>query len=215
MRGLLLKDWYIALKTCRLQLGVIVIMTVLSLFLDVGMAYLIYPILFAGMIPVYIQSVEEKYDWPRYAQALPVSRRQIVSEKYIATLLCVAGTILFMFLAWAIRAAAAGSALAEDFTLAGLLLCVGLLFPLVNLPAMFKLGVEKGRVLSVVTIGALIAILFVAEYAAGDAPYEGAPYAMGLISRFGPVIPPAVLAVLALFFLSWLLAVKLYEAREL
>ncbi len=209
MRGLLLKDWYVARKNCRLYLAVIVITSVLFVFLETGAAYLLYPILFAGMIPIMILAVEEKTGWNDYSLTLPVTRRQIVSEKYIASLITVGGTCLFLALLWLVRLLVLGG---DAYALARLpaqLLCYGVLIPAVSLPPMLRLGVEKGRA---VTMAVAVAVALVIVMLSMRADEIGQP---DIAARMGWHIPVLALIAAAVFALSWLLSIWLYEKREL
>lgn len=208
MKGLLLKDWYVATRSCRLHLAVIAGMVVLTVFRNVGNMYMMYAMLFAGIIPVYIQSVEEKWGWNAYVQTMPVTRRTVVSEKYIATLVAVVGTILLIVAAWAIRCVMTGGEWQSAAAVFPLLLIFGLVFPSVILPAMFRFGVEKGRIITLVVFafgwGAIFAVTGGFETRSPE-----------LLGRLTGVLPALTAAIAVLFALSWLLAVKLYETREL
>ncbi|MGM9615592.1 MAG: ABC-2 transporter permease [Oscillospiraceae bacterium] len=210
MKGLLLKDWYVAARSCRLHLAVILAMTIITILTDVGFMYLMYPILFAGIIPVYIQSVEEKWGWGGYVQTMPVTRRTVVSEKYIATLIAVAGSILLLAAAWAIRCAMTDAAWRNTAPQFLILLCFGLVFPSVILPAMFRFGVEKGRVITLIVFAVGWAAVFAV---AGN--FEGEAGSPELIGRLVGILPVLAAAVAGLFALSWFVSVKLYETREL
>lgn len=210
MKGLLLKDWYVAMRSCRLHLAVIVVMVIITAFADVGFMYMMYPMLFAGIIPVYIQSVEEKWGWGGYVQTMPVTRRMVVSEKYIATLIAVVGSVLLLAAAWALRGAITGAAWRNTAPQFLILLFFGLVFPSVILPAMFRFGVEKGRVITLIVFAVGWAAVFAL---AGN--FEGEAGSPELVRQLAGILPALAAAVAVLFALSWFVSVKLYAAREL
>lgn len=209
MKGLLLKDWYIMLRQCRMHIGLLVLMTGVSLFPDTGMAYLVYAIMFAGMIPVAILSAEEKNDWNRFADTLPVSRRAVVTEKYLATLAAVCAGAGLMGLVWAVRMLLTGG----DWHMLGRVIaqlcCFGLIFPVMSLPATFRFGVEKGRAVTRAVVVAAVIVIVALELKASEIHQPDLAAAMGWR------VPPLLIITAVLLVLSWYLAVRLYEKREL
>ena len=214
MTGLLLKDWYVARRYCRLHFGIIVLMTILSLFVDTGMAYLLYPILFAGMIPVYVLSAEEKSGWESIAATLPVSRRMITGEKYVASVMIIACTVVFMGIVWSARLLLSGG-LWNGIDWYGLgrilsqLVCFGCVFPILTLPPMFRFGVEKGRVVTI-AVAALAAVgIVMLIFRTNEINQSDVAGAMGWH------VPAMLVITAVLLLLSWLLSSVLYEKREL
>lgn len=218
MKGLLLKDWYVAVKYCRIHFAIVPLMSVMSLWIDTGMLYLLYPLLFAGMIPVYVLSVDEKFGWSRYVQTMPVSRRAIVSSTYVEVLITVGGAVLFMTALWLGKfvLSGGGSGAAALLRTMGLILCLGLMLPALMLPAMLRLGVEKGRVVSLAYIVLVMLLMVLAMIYVGKGAPEGmeTAYVLDVVGRSWQM-PALGLVFLVLFALSWLLAIRLYEKREL
>ncbi len=157
MKALLLKDWYVAARYCRIHLGFVIGFSILSLFIDTGLLYLMYPILFAGMIPVYILSIDEKMGWTRYVQTLPYDRSTIVGEKYVVALISLLSALLLMIILWCVRIALLGGSIGSLLRTLGMISCVGLLFPALTLPFMLRFGVEKGRFVTM-GVAALLAM---------------------------------------------------------
>lgn len=210
MKSLLLKDWYVTWKYCKLHLGVILLMSLLSLFRDVGMMYLTYVMLFAGMLPTYTLSVDEKWEWNRYAQALPYDRRDIVTGKYIYAALVLGGTGLLLLVLWGGRALIGGEDLGAILSSLCVLLSFALIFPTTTLPFMYRFGVEKGRFITLTLVALLVGVVMATEVVELDGVSTGT-----FAAASGIAAPLVLLGMLALFFLSWLLAVKLYAKREL
>ena len=218
MKGLLLKDWYVGKKSCRLYAVIILLMAVLSPMINAGLWMLFYPIMFAGIIPVNILSVDERCGWNGYAQCLPYERRDIVTVKYVDSLITVGLTVLVMTLAWLAKflVVGGGMGLGALIRSMAILFCAGLLFPMLMLPAMLRFGVEKGRYIMMAGVGVAVALVVTLSGLQSGAP-QGmqTKYAMDIAVRAGWRVPVLAAGTLVLFCLSWLLAVKLYERREL
>lgn len=90
MKGLLLKDWYMIKKHCRLYLLLAAVFLVISWFDNASLFYVIYPCLTCGMITVSLMGFDERSGWVRYSGALPYTKAQLVSAKFIVGLLATA-----------------------------------------------------------------------------------------------------------------------------
>ena len=141
IRGLLLKDIFELWAQCRVQLvltGVYLLLPLfikgIGLFASVGMMLL-------AMMPVYALGYDERCRWERYALAMPVRKSDLFWSRFLL------GVI-------AIALGAAVQALAALLTRRGELLSSlavtapsAVIYLLITLPLMMKLGVEKGRFL--------------------------------------------------------------------
>ena len=141
IRGLLLKDIFELWAQCRVQLvltGVYLLLPLfikgIGLFASVGMMLL-------AMIPIYALGYDERCRWERYALAMPVRKSDLFWSRFLL------GVI-------AIALGAAVQALAVLLTGRGELLSSlavtapsAVVYLLITLPLMMKLGVEKGRFL--------------------------------------------------------------------
>lgn len=205
MKGLLLKDWYMITRYCRFLYLIDLAFIVGALFLPGYAIFLAYPALFAAVVPMTLYSYDEREKWHVYSGALPVSRAQLVSAKYIVGLLSEAAVLLLTVL---IRVAARpflpGGA--QDELLPILMAApLSLVTPALTLPLMFRLGAEKGRIAYILVIAGVCAA------------------AVSLLNRDvasltqSVTLSPAVLcaAALALYAVSWLLSVAMYRKREL
>lgn len=141
IRGLLLKDIFELWAQCRVQLvltGVYLLLPLfikgIDLFASVGMMLL-------AMMPVYALGYDERCRWERYALAMPVRKSDLFWSRFLL------GVV-------AIALGAAVQALAALLTGRGELLSSlavtapsAVVYLLITLPLMMKLGVEKGRFL--------------------------------------------------------------------
>ncbi len=141
IRGLLLKDIFELWALCRVQLvltGVYLLLPLfikgIGLFASVGMMLL-------AMMPIYALGYDERCRWERYALAMPVRKSDLFWSRFLL------GVI-------AIALGAAVQTLAALLTGRGELLSSlavtapsAVVYLLITLPLMMKLGVEKGRFL--------------------------------------------------------------------
>lgn len=212
MRGLLIKDIYLAIRHCGILFVVALVFLAVSMAGENNSFFAVFPSVFAGIVPLTVMGYDEQSRWNEYADGLPYSRAQTVSVKYILGLI---GCILFSLLAvlaLAARGAITGGTTdaSEIFAYGAVCLSVGVLFPTLTLPFFFRFGVNKGRVAYYVVIGLV---------AAGAAAVSGTVY-YAPEGATPPDIPAYAACILlgvaaALFALSWLLSVYFYRKREL
>ena len=204
MKGLLLKDIYVAKKNLRTFLVMILAFSLGSLAVrDSGNFFLCYGIVMMPGITMSLISYDERYHWDSYAGAMPLSREQLVTEKYLLHLgmVLVWLPVLLLFQRFQQVPAFGGAPLA--LLVAGLNL--GLLLPGILLPIIFALGTEKGRAgYYVVLFGGMI-LATVSEKLTSLTGYV--PEAMAGIVLI--LLPAAV------YVLSWRIAIRLYEKRSL
>ena len=93
MKGLLLKDWYMMRKYCRIYLVICLGFLFLSLMDSENMFFVFYPCLLTGIVPVNLLAYDERSRWLQYSGTLPYTRAQIVSGKYLIGLLIQAAVL--------------------------------------------------------------------------------------------------------------------------
>ena len=222
MKGLIIKDLYQLAKYCRSFLIILVIFLAASAMNQNNWFFLFYPSLLCGMIPVTLLAYDERSHWDRYALSLPVTRRQIVTGKYVIGLGTILVSLLLSLALSAVRMGKTGSFSAGDlFSLGGAIFLSASLTASVTLPFMFKMGVEKGRVIYYVVIGAMTALIFLVSGAIPGMEQAGASAVTGTAGTnaagASSDIPAVLLFVLGLaaIAVSRALSVKFYEKREL
>ena len=210
MKGLLIKDLYMAFRHCGILLVIALVFIGVSIADADNALFAFFPALFAGVVPLTVMSYDEQCKWNEYADGLPYSRAQMVSVKYILGLLCFVPLCILSVAGFMLRAAVLQQPVeaAQLCADAALLFAVNLLFPACTLPFFFRFGANKGRIAYYAVIGAFFA--FVA--ALGISSF-GAPAAE-------PIAIPAYAAYIflgcaaLLFAISWLLSVWFYRKRE-
>lgn len=139
IRGLLLKDIFELSAQCRVQLvltGVYLLLPLfirgIELFASVGMMLL-------AMMPVYALGYDERCRWERYALAMPVRKSDLFWSRFLLGVIAVAlGAAVQVLVALLAGRGDLLSSLAVTAPAA-------ILYLLIVLPLMMKLGVEKGR----------------------------------------------------------------------
>lgn len=205
MKGLLRKDLYLSWATCRTFLLLMLIFVGVGAVNEEDSFFVIYPMIIGMMLPVSLLSYDERSHWNRACDAMPCTRAQVVSAKYLLTLTAVLGVLLLTMLTRGIRLAPQGR-LGELWRLIPRLLPIGLLGPSLLLPVVFRMGVEKGRLFYFVLVG----VICVLGMMMGTAP-AAEPLAQ-LRQLSGPSL---VLASALVYAASWLLSIRLYRTREL
>lgn len=150
IRGLLLKDIFELWAQCRVQLvltGVYLLLPLfikgIGLFASVGMMLL-------AMMPVYALGYDERCRWERYALAMPVRKSDLFWSRFLLGVIAIAlGAAVQALAALLIGRGELLSSLAVTAPSA-------VVYLLITLPLMMKLGVEKGRFLLLLTIAFML-----------------------------------------------------------
>ena len=200
MKGLLLKDYYMTVKYCRMLILMVLIFAAVSAVSN-SIFLISSPFIIAGVLPVSLYAYDEKSGWCSYADAMPYSRAQQVSAKYISALVFICLVMLICTVGKAIT----GDSFIEDFSLLVMLCGTGLLSAAVLLPFVLKFGSEKGR-------WAYYAVIIIACVIAAAVFDTGSAVALELTGTAAACI---LAGCVLLFGLSWLLSIKIYEKREL
>lgn len=143
MKGLLLKDIYIIKESFKIFLLVAIAYIVLFVASE---KYWMYFFIFCSSIPAMLLCIDERSHWVRYSAALPYTKGQIVSVKYLIgfavqiAMLAVATFVSFM------RVKYGGAYPSEDLITAILVALTGsTIITSVSLTVLFKYGYEGGR----------------------------------------------------------------------
>lgn len=203
MKGLLRKELYCIWRCCRPVLLIVLVFTLISPWSRGNVMILLYPLLFAGLLPMTLLSYDERDHWESFTCGLPLSRAALVSSKYLMAL-GMELTALLPLLLVQILVERLGPQ--DILDLLGLALLLGLLPSAILLPVIFRFGVSKGRLVYYVIIGLFCSLCFtvIGEWDRGFVPQL----------PFGSSLLPFLLPPLA-FGLSWLLSIHFYQKRDL
>ncbi len=201
MKGLLLKELYVTLKSFRMYFIIDAVFIAISFIVDNGVMFLVYPLLMSGIIPISLLNFDERSKWIEYSGALPYSPAQIVSSKYIYGLLfeVFSAVVTFAFMLLHVNVVGA-MPLADSLVTFGGMVILSFVIPSTSLPFCFRYGTEKGRLVYFVFIFILTWLFF---------KLEGEIYTM----QFDKLVWIIVSAVVFLYVLSWLASVSLYKRR--
>ena len=199
MKGMFLKDLYVAKKNLRTFLVMILAFSLGSLAVrDSGNFFLCYGIVLMPGITMSLISYDERYHWDTYAGVMPLNREQMVTEKYLLHLGMVLVWLPVQLLLQHFQQVPAFGGSPLTLLVAGLNL--GLLLPII-----FAVGTEKGRAgYYVVLFGGMI-LATVSEELTSLTGYVPEAVSACLL-----VLLPAVV-----YILSWQIAIRLYEKRNL
>ena len=208
MKGLLLKDWYMMKKYCRAYLLIAVVFIAVSLFSNDNMFFVFYPCLLCGMIPVILLAYDERSHWMQYSGTLPYTKAQIVCGKYLIGLLTQLTVLVATGVAQAVKMIIAHNFVPGNFAVLMLLmLIVSTLTSSICLPFVFKLGVEKGRMVYYIMIG----------FVCGASVLASSILRGYLMSEIQPNIVLTILAIVGVgvYFFSWYMSAVFLKRREI
>lgn len=209
MKGLLLKDFYLLKKYCWAFLIFVVLFAAGSITTDIPL-FVFYPCLLTGVLPMTLQSYDEREKWTVYSGTLPYTKAQLVSAKYIMGLLLSTFALVLAMIAQIVKMMRNGSFSAEGFlTILIVEIGVGLFPSSILLPFVFRLGAEKARLAYYCLIGVICGMsVFLTSLLVFE---EGVTQ---------PAINPPALVLVGLgavvfYALSWLLSIFWYQKREI
>lgn len=207
MKGLLLKDWYMVMKYCKAYLLICLVFIGVSIMSDDNFFFILYPCILCGMIPVTLLGYDERSKWDQYCAALPYTKAQIVSGKYLLGMGTQIGMLLLSAVIQVIRMRVSGAFSWKSFScILSMLAILSFLTPAISLPPMFRWGVEKGRMAYYISVGLVCGIsAFVVNVSditlLGSLPSSTAMLLLGL-------------AALVAYGVSWYLSIVFYRKRE-
>ncbi|MBQ9458615.1 MAG: ABC-2 transporter permease [Oscillospiraceae bacterium] len=212
MKGLLIKEWYSLAGMRNFKATLLFAIGTLGFaFLDGMSGILLMLPMIAAMLPRAVLACDENSKWQQLSLALPYSRKDIVSSKYILALMLGFGSALAISIFYTIANLCKGGFDPNDLTFmffAGL--AVGLLIPSVATPIELKYGTENGKVFTMIwggLLGCSGGLLVNIAGKDGIAKLAGS----GSIAYL-PLIAAA--AALVIFSVSWAISIKVFEKRE-
>ncbi|MGN0778008.1 MAG: ABC-2 transporter permease [Aristaeellaceae bacterium] len=157
MKALLLKDFLTLSRYLRMALLFVVIFACIP-----GGSMAAYALVFAAMIPLTALAYDEQSKWPRLAAMMPYTPRQLVMSKYVLGYIMLGGSILLSVVSTVVNALVRGGAV-NPGELSSLLIlaCIAALILSVTMPLMMHFGVEKGRLVMLVGVAAIVGVTFV------------------------------------------------------
>ena len=207
MKGLLLKDWYMAKKYCKMYLIVAVLFIATAAFVKTNLFFIFYPYIICGMLPFTLMSYDEYSRWQTYSETMPYTRAQIVSAKYLIGLFAQIAVLILSSISQAVQMTLGnGFVMNELISLMMLSLTVSLIASSITPPFMFKLGVEKGRMAYYFMIGVAAASIII---------FSNLKNKINLPQiRMDILLAIALMIAIGIFAFSWYLSITFYKKRE-
>lgn len=155
MIGLLRKEMYMVGWMGLLMLLLSLVISLLPRMENMSTAY---PITLAVMVPLYAASYDERCKWDRYAAMLPYRTEQIVWSKYILSYTFIALGEAAALLSGLLRNLIRPDSVnwASIFRTSAMVFVMVLLIATFGLPTLYRFGVEKGRLIVCLVMGALL-----------------------------------------------------------
>lgn len=204
MTGLLLKDILNLKQQAKSYLFIVLIWLAIALYIKDSGFFGGVMIMFMLMVPMSAFAYDEKCRWDRFGLTMPVTRFQMVLAKYLLTGLIGAAVFVVSAAVSVFMTGKPGESLGTSLAL----FCVGTVMASIVMPLIFKFGVEKGRILTILAILLPVGIVLILTQYAPD--IAGA---VGLYAGIS-IIFLAALTVLAVS-VSIFISVKIYERKEL
>lgn len=152
MRGLIMKDMLTIAKQAKAFLILILFFAVTPNFSGSSFA-----LVYTAMMPISALAYDENCKWDQLAAMMPYNVRDIVLSKYLLGYICLLVTGALSIASLYVTAAVKGvPAAGEDIAGVIVMACFALILLAVNLPCMFRLGVEKGRLMFMAMIGIIV-----------------------------------------------------------
>ena len=208
MLGLVKKDLLMIKGNMRQVILFLVVFLILAF--QENNIIVIVPVFVSMMVFITTFSYDEYNKWDAYAIALPISRKNIVKSKYIASIILWAIALLVTVVITVIMGIIGQNI--NYFEMFGMIL--GCVFSIVLLeaimfPLIFKFGVEKGRIglfVGVFAIAALLGFIFT------GVDLENATGFIEFFNKYYYILLP--LAIIILLMGSYFVSKRIYLKKE-
>ena len=152
MSGLLIKDFYTLVKQLRFVLIFLLVMVVIP-----GINQSAFAMIYFAMLPITALAYDERSKWDSLAATMPYATKDIVRSKYVLGYIGMGAVSALSLLAhYVIRRFQHGTFSSEEALAILLIACVALILLAVNLPIIFWMGVEKGRLIFMIIIATTV-----------------------------------------------------------
>ncbi len=167
MKALLLKDIISLSRYMRYVLVLLLILCFLPGFNGSSFA-----VMFAAMLPLTALAYDERTKWDKLAAMMPYSPRQLVLSKYVLGYLLMAGALLLSLVVGGIVGLITGKPLSLDgLASTAIIAAFGLAMMAVTIPLCIRFGVEQGRIILMIVLGAFIALFVMGMDGVSDAEF--------------------------------------------
>lgn len=208
MKGLILKDFYTSVKALRSYFAIMALFIAAS-FMNADLYFCAAtPCLICGMFPQSLLAFDERSKWESYCGALPIRKSDMVSAKYIFSLIIIAITLVASAIVHAFRFLVTDTfGWSSYWMMLAAIIVFSCIAVAIQLPYVFKYGTEKGRIaywVMVIVAGAgsgLLGALF-------DDQYQ-------LKFSLEPIAAVLCIIAIVIYAISWYLSIRFYTKREI
>jgi ABC-2 type transport system permease protein len=152
MKGLVIKDIYTLTRQMKIYLFMIVILALMP-----GYSTTSFAIVYSAMLPITALAYDERSKWDHLAVMMPYSVKSIVLSKYTLGYIAIITASLMSIIAQSIISLVTPIAAdAEGVVSIIFISFVAMLMLALNLPLMFKVGVEKGRFTFFIVVAVIV-----------------------------------------------------------
>lgn len=209
MKGLLLKDFYMSLKYCKVFFLLMLVFIGITAMNTENLFTMTYAVFLAGSIPITLLAYDEQQGWKHYNKALPYTKAEIVSSKYIFCLFAQIIMIVLTLIASSIYMVLRGSVNLSPLFFTTIFACTyGLLTPALLFPFVFRFGPQKGRLVFIALL-----VLLCSGITTTNSTRFRTGFALLYEQNVRLLVLP-LLAGLAVFAISWVFSIMLYPKYE-
>lgn len=201
MKGLLIKDRKTLLKQMKVMLAITALLAcVPSTYMSA------FALFYAAMLPITALAYDERAKWDELAAMMPYTSQSIVGSKYALGLLLI-GSISLLSAASQVVVSVVQHVPLNTETLISipLVACGALLMMLIDLPLMFRLGVEKGRIIYI-----LLTCGCVTYFAMNT---DDVIASLDTVSVYSALLMVLAITIVA-FVISYTISVRVYRVRR-
>ena len=213
MKGLLLKDIYLVRKIYWL-FAIFTVLWPLMMLAGAPPTVMMFSCMMASFLPMILHSYDERDRWHKYAHTLPLTRDQMITEKYVLLMISVGIPVVISAVCMTVNTLFIREENVLSFGEIAFWCSLYLLFSAASsfyMPFIFRFGAEYGRY---IYFAVVILFSFSARFLTGKfksfenliAPVLTHPLALAVL---------ILIAAAALLAGSWKLSVSLFRKREL
>lgn len=205
MKGILYKDLLVLKKQGFIIIGCLALYAVIALMGESSSSIFSFAVVFLGaMLPITAMGYDEQAKWDKYALSMPVSRNGMVLSKYLLSLIVFTAASVLNLIVMLVQNK--GSLAGDDLLASLSVLSFGVLYVSVILPLLFRFGVEKGRLMTLLVIFVPVGIVMLLQMA--GVPLPSSEVEVLSLLKIAPVVA------LAGLILSVLISMAIYQKKE-
>ena len=202
MKALLLKDIISLSRYMRYVLVLLLILSVVP-----GFSGSSFAVMFASMLPLTALAYDERIKWDKLAAMMPYTTRQLVVSKYVLGYSLMALALLLSLVVGGAVGLVTGAPLSlESLASTVVVAAFGLALMAVPIPLCIRFGVEQGRIILMIVLGAFIALFVMGMDGVSDAEFLA-------LARTLTIALPVVTILLQAASIA--LSIRFYQARHM